>query len=112
MKLHLCLIAGNAWIAWTALGAATAIGWKIGRQAGADAYRLTSANPAASRTKPDIAHALLAMLAAIAVTGTLFKATGCSMHDAYDYATGVAVGAISTYSFWMLLVQHLVKREA
>ena len=34
------------------------------------------------------------------------------MHDAYAYATGGSIGAISAYSLWILWMHHLAKRDA
>ena len=107
-----CLLAGNAGIAWTVLAAAAAIACGIGRQAGTIAHRLTASDRATSETRTEIAHARLAMLAAIAASGSLFKTAGCSMHVAYTYATSGSIGAISAYSLWILWMHHLVKRDA
>ena len=107
-----CLLAGNAGIAWTALAATVAIACGIGRQAGTIAHRLTATDRATSETRTDVAHGRLAMLAAIAASIALFKAAGCSMHDAYTYATCGSIGAISAYSLWILWMHHLVKPDA
>ena len=107
-----CLLAGKARIASTARAATVAIACGIGRQAETIAHRLTATDRTTSETKTDIAHGRLAMLAAIAASGALFKAAGCSMHDAYTYATSGSIGAISAYSLWILWMYHLVKRDA
>ena len=111
MNLDPCLPAGSPAAAWTALAATAAVAVGIGRQAGTIVHRLTS-DRAEPDPNPDIAHARLAVLAAVAVTGALFKAAGCSMHDAYAYAAGGSIGAISTYSLAILWVRHAVKRDA